>query len=99
MKDKLFINLNTKEQQTKDKIERWLAQVRNERLEYLSSAQVRMQKNIQRQRSNNERAVRALQAVEQARKSAQLEQTQTCPQRVRSSAGERLFIFPFMDFG
>jgi hypothetical protein len=62
-----------------------------------------MQKNIQRQRSNKEHAVRALQAAEQARKSAERAQTPTCTQRVRtleSAAVERHvdLLFPAHGF-
>jgi hypothetical protein len=123
----------TQEQQTKDKIERWMAQVRVDRPEevikwstdssrvFLSAAQVEMQKNHVQMHKNNARvnklhartqnlhgvpsaiipdhAVRALQAAEEARKSAKYSQTQRDVESRRrswgSTAGEEYADFTF----
>jgi len=111
----------TQEQQTKDKIERWMAQVRVDRPEevtiwstdsprvFLSAAQVEMQRNHVQMQKNNalvnklhartqnlrgvpsaiipEHAVRALQAAEDARKSAEYSQTQRNVESRRRSWG------------
>jgi hypothetical protein len=97
------------EQQTKDKIERWMGQVRVERSE-AELLQVRMQKNqVRMQKNKNEddaRALQALQAAEQARKraaaatpigaaTAERARTTANLQRLRSldSAASKLFSF------
>ena len=127
----------TQDQQTKDKIERWMAQVRVDRAEevtqrstdspreFLSAAEVEMQKNhVQMQKNHarvsklhartqnlhgvpsaiiTEHAVRALQAVEQARKSAECSQTQRDVESRRrswgSTAGEACVDFIFHAHG
>ena len=125
----------TQDQQTKDKIERWMAQVRfdlaeevtqrstDSPREFLSAAQVEMQKNHVQMHKNHarvsklhartqklngvpsaiitEHAARALQAVEQARKSAECSQTlRDVESRRRSStAGEAYVDFIFHAHG
>ena len=95
----------TQEQQTKDKIERWMAQVRVERSE-AEFLQVRMQKN---KNEHDATALQALQAAEQARKraaaatpigAATAERARTTAelQRLRyldSAAGEALVFISF----
>ena len=123
----------TQDQQTKDKIERWMAQVRfdlaeevtqrstDSPREFLSAAQVEMQKNHVQMQKNNalvnklhartqnlcgvpsaiipEHAVRAFQAAEDARKSAEYSQTQRNVESRRrswgSTAGEAYVDFVF----
>ena len=96
---------NKCEQQTKDKIERWMAQVRVERSE-AEFLQVRMQKN---KNEHDATALQALQAAEQARKraaaatpigtaTAERARTTADLQRLRyldSAAGEVLVSFHF----
>jgi hypothetical protein len=86
----------TQEQQTKDKFERWMAQVRVDRPEEVikwstDSSRVFL--------SSPDHAVRALQATEEARKSAKYSQTQRDVESRRrswgSTAGEEYADFTF----